>query len=363
LATRPATSCCVRSRDGYIASPADAATLAARFIETMRQPFELPDRKVTLSCSIGIAIYPDHGHRDRLLACADAAMYNAKRAGGGCSAIFESHMDSGASDQLDLQQALREALEHSQLRLAYQPKIDAENGALVGVEALLRWTHPVRGPIGPAVFVPVAERFGLIVPIGRWVIDESMRQLAAWSAQGLHLTMSINISGYQMRNLDAVERLVQAMSRHGIDPAQVICEITESVAMEDAQVTQQVIEAISAAGVRLSIDDFGTGYSSLASLRQLRIQELKIDRSFVKDVATSSDARAMVDAVVHLAHALGLRVVAEGVETPAQRDVLRQLRADELQGYHYAPALPPAEVAAMAVARRPAVTEPMPLQA
>ena len=314
----------------------DAVSLARRVLSSMNQPFDLPERKVTLSCSVGVAVYPDHAHRDKLLGSADAAMYTAKRAGGACYAVYEAHMQDHAAEQLDLQQALRDALSSGQLQLHYQPKIATISGRVCGVEALLRWTHPVRGPISPAVFIPVAERFGLIVPIGNWVIDEVCAQIAEWAAGGRRLRVALNLSAYQLRQTEVADHLQQAMFRHGIDAGQIVCEITESVVMEDTRATQAVLDRLSALGVKLSIDDFGTGYSSLAYLRQLRAHELKIDRSFVKDVATNGDARAVVDAVVHLAHALGLRVVAEGVETREQRDVLTHLRCDEMQGYFFA---------------------------
>jgi diguanylate cyclase (GGDEF)-like protein len=324
-----------------VSTVSDAVLLASRILAAMRLPFELAQRKVTLSCSIGVAIHPDHAAHGKLMACADAAMYSAKRAGGSTFAIFESRMQQGFSAQMDLLQALRDALELGQLHLHYQPKVNAVTGRMCGVEALLRWNHPTRGQISPAQFIPLAERFGLIVSIGNWVIDEAMRQLALWAAEGRRLRVSINLSGHQLRHLEVVDRLRQAMHRHGIGADQVVCEITESVAMEDMQATQHVLEQLSATGVGLSIDDFGTGHSSLAALRQLRIQELKIDRSFVSDVATTADARAIVDAVVRLARALGLRVVAEGVETHAQRDVLVELGCDELQGHYFARPMSP----------------------
>jgi len=295
---------------------------------------------VTLSCSIGIVLYPDHGHRDRLMGAADAAMYSAKNAGGDGYAVFEPRMQEGPGQQLDLQQALREALETGRLRLHFQPKVDALSGATTGAEALLRWQHPSRGLIGPGVFIPVAERFGLILRIGEWVIEEACRQLAAWSAEGRTLGLSINLSAYQLRQPDLAERLRAALRRHGVEPGRLVCEITETAAMEDTPTTQRVIEQLAALGVKLSIDDFGTGYSSLAALRQLRPHELKIDRSFVLDVAVNADARAVVDAIVRLAHALGLRVVAEGVETAVQREVLVGLGCDELQGYHFGRPVP-----------------------
>jgi len=315
---------------------AQAEVAARRIVHVLAQPYEWPGRKASLSCSIGVVVYPDHGHRDRLMASADAAMYAAKHGGGGGYAMFQPHMEHGATETMELQEALREAVANGELHLHYQPKVDSRNGQVHGVEALLRWTHPARGHVPPGVFVPIAERCGLIVPIGNWVIDQACRQIAAWQAQGWRLRVAINLSAHQLRQADIVERLRTSLERHRVDPRLLACEITESVAMEDTLATQHVIERLTSLGVKLSIDDFGTGYSSLASLRQLRAHELKIDRGFVKDVACDVDARALVDAVVRLAHALGLRVVAEGVETAEQKQVLVDLGCDELQGFYFA---------------------------
>ncbi|MES2956555.1 MAG: EAL domain-containing protein [Pseudomonadota bacterium] len=320
----------------------DAIALGRRILQTMREPFELPERQVSLSCSIGIVVYPDHGHRDQLIACADAAMYNAKRAGGSTFALFEAELDSQAGGgQFELQQDLRAAIGAGELLLHYQPKISAASGRLSGLEALVRWQHPRHGLLGPAAFIPVAERFGLIVELGDWVLDEACRQLAAWSAAGQRLRVSVNMSAQQLRQEDLTARLSSTLGRHGVDPDQLVCEITETLAMEDTQATQRVVEQFIALGIRLSIDDFGTGYSSLAYLRRLRAHEVKIDRSFVADLEASADARAVVDAVVRLSHALGLQVVAEGVETVEQRDVLVGLGCDELQGYYFARPMAP----------------------
>jgi EAL domain-containing protein (putative c-di-GMP-specific phosphodiesterase class I) len=198
----------------------------------------------------------------------------------------------------------------------------------------------VRGPVSPVEFIPVAERFGLIARLGDWVIDTACRQIAAWAAQGRAVPVAVNFSGHQLRQADMAQRVRQALQRHGVPARLLVCEVTESVAMENTHATQRVLAELRALGVMLSIDDFGTGYSSLASLRQLKAQELKIDRSFVRDLATDADARAVVDAVVHLAHALGLRVVAEGVETAEQQRLLGALGCDQLQGFHFARPLP-----------------------
>ncbi|WP_119157139.1 putative bifunctional diguanylate cyclase/phosphodiesterase [Caldimonas tepidiphila] len=322
----------------------ELARLGQRMIDAMAPPFEVAGRPVSLSCSIGGLVHPDQGQREMLIADADAAMYAAKRGGGGAFALFEPHMHEDVSAQIEMRQSLREAIERGQLFLHYQPKVDGRSGELKGLEALLRWTHPLQGPIPPDRFIAVAERFGLIVPLGNWVIDEACRQLAAWRADGIRLTVSINLSAHQLRQTELVDQVRSALQRHGVDPQQLMCEITESAAMEHGHATHQVIEGLTAIGVRLSIDDFGTGHSSLASLRQLRVRELKIDRMFIRDIAVSQDARAIVDAIVRLAHALGLRVVAEGVETPQQREVLNALGCDEQQGFLFARPMPAAEL-------------------
>ncbi|HEY2925291.1 putative bifunctional diguanylate cyclase/phosphodiesterase [Piscinibacter sp.] len=313
-----------------------AAQVAARMLAALGQPYALGSREMTVSCSIGIVFYPDGGAHTKLIARADAAMYAAKRSGGACYCFFEPSMEADAHDQLDLQRDLRVALENKELELFYQPKVDARSGKVTAAEALLRWKHPQRGMIGPATFIPVAERFGLIGTLGNWVIEDACRQARAWRDKGLRMRVAINLSAIQMRQDDLVERITTALNRHRIDPSLLTCEITESVAMEDTRATQTTFRRLGEAGVHLSIDDFGTGYSSLGYLRKLPAEELKIDRSFVMDIETSVDARAVVDAVIHLAHALGLKVVAEGVENERQRDILIGMGCDELQGYLFA---------------------------
>ena len=316
-----------------VSDVADCASLANRVIQVLAQPLEVQGHQVTLSGSVGVALYPEHGDRLKLVQNADAAMYTAKRAGGNTYALFESRMNEGLQDQLSLQQDLRHALERGELQLHYQPKIDARLGRLQGVEALLRWQHPTRGMVGPNVFIPIAERFGLINGLGNWVIEESCRQMRVWADEGLSMNVAINLSVHQLRTEELVPRIESALARYQVMPSQLLCEITESVAMEDIESTQRAFEALSRIGVYLSIDDFGTGYSSLSYLRQLPARQLKIDRSFVADIEVRPDARAIVGAVIQLAHQLGLRVVAEGVETEGQRDILLVLQCDELQGY------------------------------
>ena len=317
------------------------AALADQVLGLLGQPYQVRGREISLSGSAGIVLYPDHGGQARLLARADAAKLAAKRLGGACYAFFEPGMETDAREQLDLLRDLRQAVARQELELFYQPKIDAASGQVTAAEALLRWRHPARGLIAPNTFIPLAERFGLMRELGRWVIDAACQQARLWRDSGLRMRVAINLSAQQLRQPDIVEQLEQALERYRIQPALLTCEITETVAMEDTSATQQTLRRLGKLGLHLSIDDFGTGYSSLSYLRQLPAEELKIDRAFVTDVDSSSDARAVVDAVVKLAHALGLRVVAEGVENERQRDTLLALGCDELQGFLYARPMSP----------------------
>ncbi len=332
---------------------AACVSIANRVLESLSQPFEVSGKKVQIACSIGIVVHPDHGDRTKLVANADAAMYAAKRAGGGCYALFEPHMGSDASEQLELLNDLRQALDRGELALHYQPKIDGTRGQISGVEALLRWNHPKHGMVPPMVFIALAERFGLIGRLGAWVINEACRQTAEWGRSGMRMRVAINLSVHQLRESGLAERIEHALQFHGLDASQLLCEITESVAMEDIKATQRTFEGLARIGVFLSIDDFGTGYSSLNYLRQLPAQQLKIDRSFVNDLEDSEDARAVVSAVVSLAHALGLRVVAEGVETMGQRDILLAMDCDELQGFFFARPMPADSLLAWSQGEKP----------
>jgi diguanylate cyclase (GGDEF)-like protein len=336
-----------------VAHPADGVALARRVIEAVSRPIELQQRTLQISCSIGIVVYPDDGQAERLVAHADAAMYAAKRAGGATWAMFESGMDAGALEQLSLANDLRHALERGELLLHYQPKVDAQHGTICGVEALLRWQHPARGMVSPATFVPIAERFGLIGQLGAWVIDEACRQMQQWADAGARIRVAINLSVHQLREDGLVQHVDAALRRHHLHASQLLCEITESVAMDDLAATQRTFGGLGRLGVYLAIDDFGTGYSSLACLRQLPARQLKIDRSFVRDLETSEAARSVVDAVIHLSHRLGLVVVAEGVETRGQRDLLRDMGCDQYQGYLFARPMPADELLDWALGARP----------
>lgn len=316
---------------------ADTARRAAdRLSKALAIPVESGAHKFNLSCSIGIAQYPEHGARPMLMPNAVLAMRTVKMAGGGAQATYDPQMGVNVREQAALIQDLRQALARREFELYYQPKIDARSLQVTAAEALIRWKHPQRGMVSPATFIPLAERHGLIGAIGDWVLEESCRQAAQWRDKGLRMRVAINLSGYQMRQDDMVDRIEAALKQHRIPPGRFTCEITESVAMEDTEATRAAFERMRAVGIHVSIDDFGTGFSSLASLRKLPAAELKVDRAFVCDLETSRDALSIVRAVVQMAHSLGLRVVAEGVETRAQRDILVREGCDELQGYLFA---------------------------
>jgi diguanylate cyclase (GGDEF)-like protein len=314
-----------------------AAHFAQRVLQALNRPCVLSTEvPVHLSGSIGVALFPQHGPMAKLIGNADAAMHAAKGVGGSTFAFFEPRMDMDVREQVELQSELRGAIERGELELYYQPKIAARSGAITGCEALVRWQHPQRGALLPSLFIPVAERFGLIGTLGNWVIDEACRQIRRWLDLGLGMRVAVNLSVHQLRHDELVPRIRRALLEHRIDARLLSFEITETVAMEDTQATLRAFSQLAQLGVSLAIDDFGTGHSSLAYLRQLPARQLKIDRSFVCDLEHSADALAVVDAVVRLAHALGLTVVAEGVETERQRDILQELHCDELQGFLFA---------------------------
>ncbi|MCH8181420.1 MAG: EAL domain-containing protein [Proteobacteria bacterium] len=310
--------------------------LAQRLQESVHVPCLIQDQDIVVSSSIGIARYPDSASAEQLIAHSNDAMLTARRAGGGVYCFYERGMDRAGAAQVEMQRDLRHAVERQELQLYFQPKLRSTTGDLAGVEALLRWHHPKRGMVSPAEFIPVAERFGLIGELGLWVLDEACRHLRMWHEAGLDIPVAVNLSVHQLRQPDLEQRVREALHKHRVPARMLIMEITESVAMEDIEASLRVFDMLDQIGVRLSIDDFGTGYSSLSYLRRLPARQLKIDRSFVRDLDSSLDAQAIVEAVVRLAHALGLKVVAEGVETQDQADILAQLQCDELQGFLFA---------------------------
>jgi diguanylate cyclase (GGDEF)-like protein len=339
-----------------LTAPGDAhamAQMAQRINDAIAQPYVVDADEIELTCSIGMALYPDQPNPMRLVDHANEAMVMARSAGGGVYCLFQEGMGSNLGPQIEMQRDLRHAVERNQLMLYYQPKIDAVTGQLSGVEALLRWKHPTRGMVSPAEFIPVAERFGLIGELGQWVLREACRQIRAWLDAGVEIHVAVNVSVHQLRQADLGDQICRALSDHNVPAYMLVLEITESVAMENIESSLKMFDLLDAIGVQLSIDDFGTGYSSLSYLRRLPAKQLKVDRCFVKDLdgLVSHDALAIVEAVVRLAHALGLKVVAEGVETMAQAQVLRDLKCDELQGFLYARPMPEYALLAWQIAR------------
>ncbi len=321
--------------DGEAASRR-ATELAAQALHAVAVPCSLNGREHSIACSIGLAVYPRHGAQSALLAHAHIAMRAAKAAGGASHAVFDPSMVNSTRERAELLSDLRLALARGQLELYYQPKIHAPSGQIMGVEALLRWHHPKRGIVSPELFIPMAERHGLINALGDWVIDQACQQARCWRDEGLRMRVAINVSAHQLSHPGFSRRIDAALKRHRINPALLTCEITESVAMEDTEATSRVFAEVAALGVHLSIDDFGSGYSSLGYLRKLPAEELKIDRSFVLDLEHSPEAREIAKAVVNLAQSLNMTVVAEGVETEAQQRILAELGCDQLQGYLFA---------------------------
>lgn len=329
-----------------------AHAFAQRVSDASAVPLTFEAIRAQLTCSIGIAVYPDHGAVSKILGNAALAMRSVKLNGGSDFCLYGSKMGAEVREQALLFNDLRSALEKGEFELYFQPKIDAISLQVTGAEALLRWHHPERGLVSPAVFIPLAEQYGLIGRIGHWVIEEACRKASRWGEQGLHMRVAVNISGYQMRKDDLVNRIEAALQRNGIQPERFTCEITESVAMEDTKVTQLTFEKMRNAGFHVSIDDFGTGYSSLAALRKLPAHELKIDRAFVSNLGESEDAWSIAGSIVNLANALNLRAVAEGVETPGQWDLLIAMGCNELQGFLFSMPMPAYELERLALHER-----------
>ncbi|MFV3289744.1 putative bifunctional diguanylate cyclase/phosphodiesterase [Pseudomonas sp. NY11955] len=315
--------------------PNDAMDVAVKQVNLVSRPFRVAEHDLQLSASLGIVLYPGNGQdQHELLRNADAAMYHAKSAGKNGYSFFDVSMNSNARQQLQLLQDLRQALEQRQFRLHYQPKFDAQACQPIGAEALLRWEHPQQGLLLPDRFIGLAEKTGLIIPIGEWVLDEACRQMRQWLDQGHHgWRMAVNLSAIQFCHAGLVESVARALQHNGLPANCLTLEITETTAMHDADASLTVLQRLSDMGVDLSIDDFGTGYSSLMYLKRLPANELKIDRGFVRDLEQDSDDAAIVSAIVALGQALGLRIVAEGVETDKQQDFLTRLGCDSLQGY------------------------------
>jgi diguanylate cyclase (GGDEF)-like protein/PAS domain S-box-containing protein len=325
-----------------MAQPEDAAITARRILHAIAEPHLIDGHDLHVTSSIGVSVFPDDGRdAETLIQNADTAMYQAKENGHQSYKFFKSAMNERAVARQSIEEGLRRALERNEFTLHYQPKINLKTGAITGAEALLRWTHPVRGPVSPAQFIPVAEDCGLILPIGNWALREACMQAQAWRGAGLPLTaMAVNISAMEFRNEHFLEGVFEILRETGYDPRCLELELTESVLMKRAESTESILKALKAKGVRVAVDDFGTGYSSLSYLRKFPIDSLKIDQSFVRQITSSPDETSIVTAILSMAQSLKLRVVAEGVETQAELLFLQAHNCEEAQGYYFSRPVP-----------------------
>ena len=317
--------------------------VAERVLDVLREPYDLNDqigRQLSVTASIGVA-YGQRASAEELLADADVALYAAKTAGKNRFALFESAMQTAAQDRLTLQLDLAEALDADQLFLVYQPILDLQSERAIGLEALLRWRHPTRGVIGPDVFIPIAEDTGLIVPIGRWVLEHACQRAAGWHSHGHKLELSVNVSARQLEHDELIDDVRAALRGAALEPSALTLEITETTLMRNPDATARRLAALKKLGVRVAIDDFGTGYSSLGYLRQFPVDALKIDRTFIQGIAGSKESAALIHTLVQLGKTLGLETVGEGIEEPAQLHHLQREHCDSGQGFLFARPLDP----------------------
>lgn len=324
---------------------AAARVVAARMLRALEEPITIEGQLVDVGASIGIVIFPEHGtDMNVLLRRADIAMYAAKRANLG-HALYDARHDHNSAERLSLMGELRQAVEHDQLTLYYQPKVDLATHRVTHVEALVRWDHPTRGFVSPDQFIPFAEQTGYIKTITRWVADKALAQCAAWRAEGIELAVSVNVSARELILSSLPEMFQGLLEKHGVAPDRLWIEITESAIMDDPNHAIETLDRLHALGIRLSIDDFGTGYSSLSYLKRMPVDELKIDKSFVMGMTHHKDDETIVRSTIDLGHNMGLKVVAEGVENEAMMQRLNALGCDLAQGFHLSRPLPPAKLA------------------
>jgi diguanylate cyclase (GGDEF)-like protein/PAS domain S-box-containing protein len=321
----------------------DASITASRMLRAVAGAHSIDQHDLHVTASIGVSVYPDDGlDAETLIKNADTAMYQAKENGRQSYQFFKPAMNVRAVERQSIEESLRRALERHEFALHYQPKINLKTGEITGAEALIRWTHPIRGPVPPGQFIPVAEDCGLILPIGNWVLREACKQARAWMDAGLPLgTMAVNISAMEFRDRNFLEGAFTILKDTGLDPRSLELELTESVLMKRAESTESILKTLRARGVQLAVDDFGTGYSSLSYLRKFPIDALKIDQSFIRQITSAPDETTIVTAMISMGRSLKLRVVAEGVETQEELAFLQAHQCDEAQGYYFSrPVLP-----------------------
>ncbi|HJV95014.1 MAG TPA: EAL domain-containing protein, partial [Albitalea sp.] len=327
----------------------DATRVAQKILDVFKQPFRLSGHELFLTASLGITLYPfDDRDAPGLLRNADVAMYRAKESGRNSYQFYVAEMTAKVTERLSLENDLRSALERGELLLHYQPIADCKTGRLFGMEALLRWNHPSRGLISPLQFIPLAEETGLIVPIGEWVLRAACEQCKAWHKLGYpSLNVAVNLSARQFHRHDLAASIYNILQATGLNPASLTLELTESLIMQQADASIAALRELKARDMRLSVDDFGTGYSSLSYLKRFPIDTLKIDKSFVRDIPGDADDAAIAGAVITMAHSLGLKVVAEGVETAEQLRFLHEHGCDTMQGYYFSRPLPAGQFEAL----------------
>lgn len=315
----------------------NVTNVAAKLLKVLAEPIRVEHRELCTTASIGISIFPGDGDSvEALIKAADAAMYRAKEKGKNNFHFYTEDINRRTFELLLLENDLRRALDQNQFFVAYQPQFSLDGGKLVGVEALMRWRHPIQGLVAPTEFIPLAEETGLIVPLGRWMLQASCNQIKQWLEQGYRLgRIAVNLSARQFRQPGLVEDITQILSDVGLSPEHLELEITESIAMDNVETTIDKLEVLKKMGLQLSIDDFGTGYSSLSYLKRFAIDKLKIDKSFVRDIVTDPNDAAIAASTIALAHKMGLKVIAEGVETAEQVAFLREQGCDEVQGFFY----------------------------
>jgi diguanylate cyclase (GGDEF)-like protein len=338
-----------------VSDPASVAVLAQKVLDAVSRPYSIEGHELISSPSIGLAVFPADGEDvETLLRNADAAMYHAKESGRNNYQFFTPDMNIRATERLSMERSLRRALERGELRLHYQPQYEVATGRIVGMEALIRWEHPEQGLVSPGRFMPFAEESGLILPIGEWVLQEACRQNRAWQESGLApVRVAVNISALQFRQAGFAATVRAALERSGLHARYLELEVTESVIMHDAERVTASLEELKQMGLELAIDDFGTGYSSLSYLKRFPIDRLKIDQSFVRDITTDRDDAAITSAIIALTRNLGLKTIAEGVETRAQLEFLRAHGCNEVQGFLLSRPVAAAECAALLAAQPP----------
>jgi len=340
----------------HLGHPQEAWLVSETIVGALSREFVVGEQRCFLSASIGIATYPADGHTEEaLLKSADTAMYRAKAAGRAQAVFFEQRMNEEAMARMGLDRDLRAAVERGEVTLHYQPQVAIATGEVVGAEALVRWTHPVRGPIPPAQFIALAEESGYIEQLGQWIVQQACRQMRAWTDAGLALPrVSVNVSPRQFRRKGFLDFLQRTVRDAGIPAESIEIEVTEGLLMDRGEAAEALLKALAEAGHRIALDDFGTGFSSMSYLNRFPVHTLKIDRAFIVNLAQGGDAEAIVAAIIAMAHALGKEVVAEGVERLDQQATLRRLGCELVQGFLHAPALPAAELAAFVRDRQPA---------